>query len=90
MDTILSNLCRSTLPSYGFFIMNRLGIDNLMADLTADMALELTSDYIIYRDEKGEARNTWPSAKRDVKVDREELMPFPHVLFLRYSWNLGV
>ncbi|KAF9205087.1 hypothetical protein BGZ59_000684 [Podila verticillata] len=43
---------RSTLPSYGFFIMNRLGIDNLMADLTADMALQLTSDYIIYRDEK--------------------------------------
>ncbi|KAG0326635.1 hypothetical protein BG004_002930, partial [Podila humilis] len=32
--------------------MNRLGIDNLMADLTADMALQLTSDYIIYRDEK--------------------------------------
>lgn len=54
MDTILSNfLCRSTLPSYGFFIMNRLGIDNLMADLKADMALQLTSDYIIYRDEKG-------------------------------------
>ncbi|KAF9334568.1 hypothetical protein BG006_001928 [Podila minutissima] len=43
---------RSTLPSYGFFIMNRLGIDNLMADLKADMALQLTSDYIIYRDEK--------------------------------------
>ncbi|KAH7042879.1 hypothetical protein BKA57DRAFT_495494 [Linnemannia elongata] len=42
---------RSTLPSYGFFIMNRLGIDNMMADLTADMALQLTSDYIIYRDE---------------------------------------
>ncbi|KAF9188143.1 hypothetical protein BGZ51_000719 [Haplosporangium sp. Z 767] len=43
---------RSTLPSYGFFIMNRLGLDNLMADLTADMALQLTSDYIIYRDDK--------------------------------------
>ncbi|KAF9968701.1 hypothetical protein BGZ70_010207 [Mortierella alpina] len=43
---------RSTAPSYGFFIMNRLGLDNLMADLTADMALQLTSDYIIYRDEK--------------------------------------
>ncbi|KAG0025086.1 hypothetical protein BGZ81_007420 [Podila clonocystis] len=43
---------RSKLPSYGFFIMNRLGIDNLMADLKADMALQLTSDYIIYRDEK--------------------------------------
>ncbi|KAG0057189.1 hypothetical protein BGZ83_001132 [Gryganskiella cystojenkinii] len=43
---------RSAVPSYGFFIMNRLGIDNLMADLTADMALQLTADYIIYRDEK--------------------------------------
>ncbi|KAG0257388.1 hypothetical protein BG011_004006 [Mortierella polycephala] len=43
---------RSTLPSYGFFIMNRLGLDNLMADLTADMALQLTTDYIIYRDDK--------------------------------------
>ncbi|KAG0306460.1 hypothetical protein BGZ99_001760, partial [Dissophora globulifera] len=43
---------RTTLPSYGFFIMNRLGLDNFMADLTGDMALQLTSDYIIYRDEK--------------------------------------
>lgn len=33
--------------------MNRLGIDNLMADLTADFSLQLTADYIIYRDEKG-------------------------------------
>jgi len=33
--------------------MNRLGLDNLMADLTGDMALQLTSDYLIYRDEKG-------------------------------------
>ncbi|KAF9356854.1 hypothetical protein BGX26_004626 [Mortierella sp. AD094] len=40
---------RSTAPSYGFFIMNRLGLENLMADLTGDMALQLTSDYIIYR-----------------------------------------
>ncbi|KAF8939855.1 hypothetical protein BGZ58_008483 [Dissophora ornata] len=39
-------------PSYGFFIMNRLGLENLMVDLTGDMALQLTSDYIIYRDEK--------------------------------------
>ncbi|KAF8979786.1 hypothetical protein BGZ46_005028 [Entomortierella lignicola] len=29
--------------------MNRLGLENLMADLTGDMALQLTSDYIIYR-----------------------------------------
>ncbi|KAF9355195.1 hypothetical protein BGX34_010610 [Mortierella sp. NVP85] len=42
----------STTPTYGFFIMNRLGLDNLMADLTGDMALQLTSDYLIYRDEK--------------------------------------
>ncbi|KAG9060917.1 hypothetical protein KI688_007874 [Linnemannia hyalina] len=51
---LFSMFCReslSTLPSYGFFIMNRLGIDNMMADLTGDMALQLTSDYIIYRDE---------------------------------------
>ncbi|KAI7821957.1 hypothetical protein BC939DRAFT_398301 [Gamsiella multidivaricata] len=40
---------RSSVPSYGFFIMNRLGLDNLMADLTGDMALQLTSDYIIYQ-----------------------------------------
>ncbi|KAF9434526.1 hypothetical protein BGZ76_007868 [Entomortierella beljakovae] len=40
---------RSAAPSYGFFIMNRLGLENLMADLTGDMALQVTSDYIIYR-----------------------------------------
>ncbi|KAF9981645.1 hypothetical protein BGZ65_003723 [Modicella reniformis] len=42
----------SSMPLYGFFIMNRLGLDNLMADLTGDMALQLTTDYIIYRDNK--------------------------------------
>jgi hypothetical protein len=41
------------MPGYGFFIMNRLGLDNLKVDITGDMALQLTSDYIIYKDEKG-------------------------------------
>ncbi|KAG0230290.1 hypothetical protein BGX31_005903 [Mortierella sp. GBA43] len=40
------------MPGYGFFIMNRLGLDNLKVDITGDMALQLTSDYIIYKDEK--------------------------------------
>ncbi|KAF9971856.1 hypothetical protein BGZ73_005111 [Actinomortierella ambigua] len=32
--------------------MNRLSIDNFMVNLTGDLALQLTSDYIIYSDEQ--------------------------------------
>ncbi|KAF9086985.1 hypothetical protein BGX29_001105 [Mortierella sp. GBA35] len=64
---------RSTLPSYGFFIMNRLGIDNMMADLTADMALQLTSDYIIYRDER-DIHGIWVYEPADRDRIGEKLM----------------
>ncbi|KAG0375998.1 hypothetical protein BGX24_008404 [Mortierella sp. AD032] len=64
---------RSTLPSYGFFIMNRLGIDNMMADLTADMALQLTSDYIIYRDER-DIHGIWVYEPTDRDRIGEKLM----------------
>ncbi|KAG0263160.1 hypothetical protein DFQ27_001904 [Actinomortierella ambigua] len=43
---------RTTSPSFGFYIMNRLSIENFMVDLTGDLALQLTSDYIIYSDEQ--------------------------------------
>ncbi|KAG0236556.1 hypothetical protein BGW42_003211 [Actinomortierella wolfii] len=50
----IENFCcdRSTTPTYGFFIMNRLSIENFMVDLTGDLALQLTSDYIIYSDDQ--------------------------------------
>ncbi|KAF9902596.1 hypothetical protein EC991_004769 [Linnemannia zychae] len=64
---------RSTLPYYGFFIMNRLGIDNMMADLTADMALQLTSDYIIYRDER-DIHGIWVYEPTDRDRIGEKLM----------------
>lgn len=53
--------------------MNRLGIDNMMADLTADMALQLTSDYIIYRDEHGMLRFNY-------HVQSESLLDFIYFL----------
>ncbi|KAI8810918.1 hypothetical protein BJ742DRAFT_675424 [Cladochytrium replicatum] len=34
---------------YGFFILNRLGVDNFKVVLTGDMEFQLMADYVIYR-----------------------------------------
>lgn len=40
---------RSKAPAYGFFIMNRLGVENVMCFLTENVELQITPEYIIYR-----------------------------------------
>ena len=44
---------RSSHPTYGFFVMNRLGVDNLKVFLTKDMEIEVMGDYVIFKDEEG-------------------------------------
>ncbi|KAJ3291208.1 hypothetical protein HK104_006268 [Borealophlyctis nickersoniae] len=42
---------RSAEPLYGIFVMNRLGMENLVASLNPDMEVQLLGDYVIYRKE---------------------------------------
>ena len=47
-------MARQKQPLYGFFIMNRLGIDNYVVFLTEGLEIQLTEEYIIYKTEEGE------------------------------------
>nr|KAJ3414521.1 hypothetical protein HK105_001753 [Polyrhizophydium stewartii] len=40
---------RSAQPIYGFFVMNRLGTDNLIVSLTGDLQFQTLGDYLIYK-----------------------------------------
>lgn len=44
---------RAIEPTYGIFVMNRLGVENLMANLNPDMEVQIIGDYVIYRKEDG-------------------------------------
>ncbi|KND04991.1 uncharacterized protein SPPG_00674 [Spizellomyces punctatus DAOM BR117] len=48
---------RSVEPFYGLFVMNRLGIENLMVLLSADMEVQLMQEFVIYRkpDDSGDS-----------------------------------
>lgn len=45
---------RSKEPYYGIFVMNRLGVENLMVLLNADMEVQLLQEFVIYRNPDGE------------------------------------
>ncbi|TPX65309.1 hypothetical protein SpCBS45565_g05294 [Spizellomyces sp. 'palustris'] len=47
---------RSVEPFYGLFVMNRLGIENLMVLLSADMEVQLMQEFVIYRKPDGAKR----------------------------------
>jgi hypothetical protein len=44
---------RSTAPYSGIFILNRLGIDNMILNLSDDMEIQILGDYIIYQTSEG-------------------------------------
>ncbi|UZJ54665.1 hypothetical protein CBS101457_003985 [Exobasidium rhododendri] len=50
---------RSVNPPYGFFVLNRNGVENFSANLTTEDDLELTTEFIIYRASQGERRRCW-------------------------------
>lgn len=55
---------RSASPPYGFFVLNRNGVENFSANLAMSDDLELTTEFIIYRASEGEshAREVYCSA----------------------------
>ncbi|KAL1914750.1 uncharacterized protein VTP21DRAFT_8008 [Calcarisporiella thermophila] len=50
---------RSVAPVYGFFIMNRLSIENFHTFLTSDVEIQLSSEFIIYRTSDDNIHGIW-------------------------------
>ncbi|CAG8506750.1 5012_t:CDS:2 [Paraglomus occultum] len=56
---------RCTQPVFGFVVMNRLGIDNVMLHLTDKMDIEFQDDYIIYRTDDDDIHGIWVYEAKD-------------------------
>ncbi|KAJ3018088.1 hypothetical protein HKX48_003164 [Thoreauomyces humboldtii] len=50
---------RSVAPLYGLFVMNRLGLENLMVLLNADMEVQLLQEFVIYRQPDDSVQGLW-------------------------------
>ncbi|RKP14292.1 hypothetical protein BJ684DRAFT_8820 [Piptocephalis cylindrospora] len=50
---------RSVSPLYGFFIMNRLGLENFSASLNRSMEIILTPEFVIYQNDTGKVYGLW-------------------------------
>ncbi|KAI8929172.1 hypothetical protein BC831DRAFT_444977 [Entophlyctis helioformis] len=50
---------RTVQPMFGFFVMNRLGIDNLMISLSSDLHIEMLGDYLMYKLPDGTVQGLW-------------------------------
>lgn len=50
--------CRSREPTYGFFILNRNGLENILEDLTAESEVRMEGEFILFEPfaEAGESR----------------------------------
>ncbi|RUS18747.1 hypothetical protein BC937DRAFT_88398 [Endogone sp. FLAS-F59071] len=67
---------RSKSPTYGVFVLNRLGIDNYSTFLTKGLEIQLTEEYIIYRTEDGMVRRSGKRL-RELANDTLPLNPSP-------------
>lgn len=72
---------RSASPAYGFFVLNRNGVENYSANLTKSDDLELTTEFIIYRATKDEdVVGIWifePSQRESVGKQMLKLQSMP-------------
>ena len=50
---------RQSNPRYGFFVLNRLNIENLNIPLTNDMEVQILGDYLIYKTPEGKRTLTY-------------------------------
>lgn len=50
---VIDSFCRHSNPPFGFFILNRNGVENFSAHITPQDDLELTPQFIIYQSAKG-------------------------------------
>lgn len=56
---------RNKEPSLGFFVMNRLGLENLMVFITADMEIEISGDFVIYKTADDNVNGLWIYEAKD-------------------------
>lgn len=72
---------RSANPSYGFFVLNRNGVENYSANLTKSDDLEMTTEFIIYRaTEEEDVVGIWifePSQRESVGKQMLKLQSMP-------------
>ncbi|KAI8803313.1 hypothetical protein BJ742DRAFT_829293, partial [Cladochytrium replicatum] len=54
-----------TGKGYGFFVLNRLGVDNFKVVLTGDMEFQLMADYVIYRQPDDSIIGLWMYEEHD-------------------------
>jgi hypothetical protein len=40
---------RTVEPRFGFMILNRLGLDNLQVDITPELQIQQSGDYLMYK-----------------------------------------
>lgn len=76
-------LHRSANPPYGFFVLNRNGVENFSANLDMSDDLELTTEFIIYRASEGKHRG----ARRDSICKRLSLKA---LIRRRCHWHLDI
>lgn len=52
-------VARSSEPKHMFVVMNRLSNENVVEGITADFQMELTEQFLLYRNEKQEINGIW-------------------------------
>lgn len=59
---------RSTLPKYGFFILNRLSLTNLVVAVTDDFQVQRSGDYLMYKTDEDLVHGLWIFGEEDRKT----------------------
>ncbi|ORX90235.1 DCP1-domain-containing protein [Basidiobolus meristosporus CBS 931.73] len=67
---------REVSPKYGFFVMNRLSIDNFIVYLNGNMDLQITTDFIIYRTGEEDIHGIWMYETADRERVGRELVEY--------------
>ena len=50
---------RSEEPKYQFVVLNRISSENLIESVTSDFQMELTDQFLLYRNEQQEISGIW-------------------------------
>lgn len=83
---------RAAAPTYGFFVLNRNGVENFSAPLTHNDDLDLTDEFIIYRPADSGASGAAAQRERQCESTADlDARRTPHARRgRRHLWHLGV
>ena len=56
---LLAQVARSSEPKHMFVVMNRLSNENVVEAVCADFQMELTDQFLLYRNDKHEINGIW-------------------------------